>query len=157
MDLILLFEEAFKAHGLSFGMLVVYGFIVAFMVEISIKKAYDTNIKKVEGEKKKAMESRKSFVCSVIALIASALSAVTVMKGMNLPGGEYLFPCWFCIVFLVQYCVSMKGIKYYQYKLATITEKPAKTSKPKTSKKSVKIGEGEKLYKKLDDGTIVEV
>lgn len=51
----------------------------------------------------------------------------------------------------------MKGIKYYQYKLATITEKPAKTSKPKTSKKSVKIGEGEKLYKKLDDGTIVEV
>lgn len=157
MDFILLLEEAWKAYGLSFVMLVVNGFIVAFIVEISIKKAYDTNIKKAEGDKIQKMENHKSYVCSVVSLIASALSAIAVMKGMNLPGGVYLFPSWFCIVLIVQYCVSMKGIKYYQAKMESLTEKPAKTSKPKTSKKSVKIGEGEKLYKKLDDGTIVEV
>lgn len=145
-------------YGASLLMLIGQGCLIAFMIELAIKKGYDTNIARAEGEVKAKLMRNKTRICVIASVIASAFAALSVMKGMLLPGGLYLFGAWFGIVFVVQYAVSMKGLKYFIEKIeSAFTKKTEKTSKPKTSKKAVKLNEGEKLYKKLDDGTIVEV
>lgn len=154
MDYWKLIESFWEEYGYSFIMLFIWGVVAALMIEYTIKVAFDSLIAKSE-DKKPSLVKGKAFSSLTCGVIFSIYGAYAVMTGMVLPGGKAMCIVWFSIVYLVQFLFSMYGIKY----LKNRKEKPKKekTPKPKTLSKRVQYGEGQTIYKKLEDGTFVEV
>lgn len=156
MDIVLsLIDNFWKAYGDSLIMLIIQGVLVALFVEYIIKQLFNSMIKKATSDVKIAkLENLKSVVCTVAAAVLSVVLAICVIVSMPLPGGVFLCPTWVGIVYFVQFGVSLFVIKKIQ---KAEHEKKAKTKKEEKRKYSVTVGEGEKIYKELPDGSRVEV
>lgn len=103
-------EGFFKDYGTSFLMMVLAGFIIAFVVELGIKGAFKWLVEKL-GDKT-YLAIAKMAVIFVFTIAAAIVSTALIMKsGLALPGNKALAPFWFCIIYICQYIFSMKGIK----------------------------------------------
>lgn len=106
--------DFFAAYGEAFVMMIVAGFIIAFIVEVAIKKAFAWLESRFEGKEKilAALAIAKMIVIFAVTIAATALSTHLIMTGgIALPGNKALAPFWFAVIYLCQYVFSMYGIK----------------------------------------------
>jgi len=141
--------------GNSIIMLLAHGVLIGIVIEFSVKKMFSSMIEKAEGTKKEKLARTKAAVNLVVGAVLTLLATAAVVKSMPLPGGAYFYCFWYALMYMVQYLVSMYGIKYIQKKQEAGKSKPAKAPKPK--KRSITVDAGCKIYKQLDDGTFMEV
>ena len=141
-------EDFFKAYGTSFLMMIVAGFIIAFIVEIGIKKAFAWLEKKL-GEKAYLAIAKMAVIFS-FTILGSGVSVGLIFKaGLPLPGNAALAPFWFFIIYIAQYVFSMKGIKgILALKDREKKEKPAKEKKASPVEGMKKIAHN--VYKAAD-------
>ena len=140
-------------YGKSIIMLLAHGVLIGIVIEFAVKKMFDTMIEKAEGTKKEKITRAKAIGGAFAGAFLSFLATVAVVKSMPLPGGAYFYAFWCTLIYMVQYLVSLYGIKFIQKKFNA--PKKEKVQKPK--KRSVTIEEGQHLFKRLDDGSIVEL
>ena len=123
----------FDAYGTGFGMLILAGFIIAFVVELGIKKAFTYLEDKLAGKDNllSVLGIAKMAVIFVFTIVASAVSTHLILKGgIVLPGNNALAPFWFAVIYGAQYVFSMYGIKA----LLRIREKEKEPKAPKEPK-----------------------
>lgn len=122
-------EDFFKAYGVSFLLMIFAGFVIAFIVELGIKNAFDWLVEKL-GDKP-YLAIAKMAVIFLATFGGSAGATSLVMKsGLPLPGNAALAPFWFFVVYIAQYTFSMYGIKAW-FKLK---DRPKKAKEPKEKK-----------------------
>lgn len=132
-----------SAYGEGFGMMVVAGFIIAFIVEVGIKEAFKY-LKTVIGDKP-YLEIARMAVIFAVTVIGSIASTVIILKGdVALPGNKALAPLWFMLIYIIQYVFSMYGIKTFLH----IKERP-KTEKPPKEKKVSPVEGMEKIARNV--------
>lgn len=125
----------FEAYGTGFAMLVLAGFIIAAVVELGVKKAFDY----LEGKFKdkdgilSALGIAKTATVIAVTFAMAIISTKLILKAeLPLPGNEALAPFWFAIIYFAQYVFSMYGIKtILRLKDAPKKEKAPKQPKPK--------------------------
>lgn len=156
MDYLKLVESFWEEYGYSFIMLFICGVVAALLIEFTVKMAFDSLIAKSEEGKKEKLVKGKAFSSLACGVLFSVYGAYGVTTSMALPGNKALNCIWFAIVYLVQLLVSMYGIKYVQKK-AEEKQTKVKAPKVKTHSKKVSLEEGQKVFKRLEDGTFVEV
>lgn len=120
----------FADYGYSFLMMVVIGFVISIITEITIKKALNWLEEKVKGHER--------LVAIVNVLRTVSLQCVTwcmvivftklLVETMPLPGNGILWPVWICLVYIIQFVFSMYGIKGL---LAAIKRHSEKKKEPK--------------------------
>lgn len=125
-------------YGASFLMMVIAGFCVALVVELSVKKAFIWLEEKLAGKDKvlAALDVAKMSVIFLVTLILTFVSVkLLLVSEMALPGNKALAPFWFVIIYLAQYIFSMYGIKGLLKWLKTpVEEKEPKVKKEKPKK-----------------------
>lgn len=122
-------EEFCSAYGTGFGLMVLAGFIIAFIVEVGVKKAFEY-LESVIGDKP-YLEIARMVTIFAVTIIGSVASTVILLKGdVVLPGNKALAPFWFMLIYIIQYVFSMYGIKaFLKIKDRPKTEKPPKEKK----------------------------
>jgi len=136
-------EDFLSAYGAGFGMMVLAGFIIAFIVEVGVKKAFEYLESVISG--KPFLEIARMAVIFAVTIIGSVASTVIILKGdVVLPGNKALAPFWFMIIYIVQYVFSMYGIKTF----LRIKERP-KTEKPPKEKKVSPVEGMEKIARNV--------
>ncbi len=154
MENIFVFFDAFwKAYAEGFIMIALSGAVIALFIELFVKKAFDTVLEKAPEEKKEKIRTAKTWVCSILSVLLAFLCAVVIFKSSELPGGYLYFPEWFFLVFLVQYLMSMHGIKRIKEAWLKKGEKPEKPVK--TKKKNISVDEGTQVFTRDSNGNFV--
>ena len=123
----------FEAYGTGFGMLVLAGFIIAFVVELGVKKAFAYLEEKLEGKGKilSVLSVIKIGAIFTVTFIMAIVSTRLILKAeVPLPGNNALAPFWFAIIYGAQYVFSMYGIKA----ILKIKDQPKKEKAPKEPK-----------------------
>ena len=131
------FENFLKAYGTSFLMMVFAGFIVAFLVEISVKKAFAYLEAKYEGKDRllALLSAVKMAVIFIVTIVMCLVSTKLILKAeLPLPGNVALAPFWFAIIYGAQYIFSMYGIKAILERKGLKIEKKPKVKKEKPKK-----------------------
>lgn len=125
----------FEAYGTGFVMLVVAGFIIAAVVELGVKKAFDYLEEKFDGKDRllSVLSIAKMAAIFLMTVIMSIVCTKLILKAeLPLPGNEALAPFWFAVIYFAQYIFSMYGIKaILRVKDAPKKEKAPKEPKPK--------------------------
>lgn len=128
-------ETFLSEYGVSFAMLILAGLIIAFIVEISLKKAFAYLEGKFEGKEKllELLNILKMGAIFIVTILMSLISVRLIMESeLPLPGNKALAPFWFALVYGAQYIFSMYGIKgILNLKHRPKAEKPQKEPKPK--------------------------
>ena len=140
------FEGFLGEYGVGFAMIVLAGAIIAFVVEISLKKAFAYLEDKFEGKEKllAIVNVGKMGAIFLVTVIMSIVSTKLILQSeVRLPGNSALAPFWFALIYGAQYIFSMKGIKG----IIELRNRPKKEKAPKEPKpKKVNPVEGmEKL------------
>lgn len=143
--------------GNSLIMLLAHGVLIGIILEFSVKKLYDSMIEKAEGVKKDKLIRAKAICSLVVGALLTLFATYAVVKGMPLPGGIYFYAFWYALIFIIQYLVSLYGIKILKKKREEAKAKVKPVKEPKPKKRTISVEEGQHLFKRLDDGTIVEV
>ena len=120
----------FADYGYSFLMMVVIGFVIALITEITIKKALNWLEEKVKGH------ARLVAIVNVIRTVALQCATWVMVvaftkllvETMPLPGNGIMWPVWICLVYIIQYVFSMYGIKGL---LAALKKHAEKKAQPK--------------------------
>lgn len=122
-------EDFISAYGTGFGLMVLAGFIIAFITEVGVKKAFEY-LESVIGDKP-YLEIARMVTIFAVTIFGSIASTVILLKGdVVLPGNKALAPFWFMLIYIVQYVFSMYGIKaFLKIKDSPKTEKPPKEKK----------------------------
>ena len=133
-------EGFFSAYGTSFLLMVLAGFIIAFIVELGVKKAFDWLVEKL-GDKP-YLSIAKMAVVFAVTIWGTLMATVLIMKGeLPLPGNRALAPFWFAVIYICQYVFSMYGIKaILRIKEKEKAPKAPKEPKPKKEKKDPLAG-----------------
>lgn len=127
----------FADYGNSFLMMVVIGFVIAIITEITLKKAINWLESKLAGH---------DHIIAVVNVIKTVLiQCVTwsmviaftrlLVDTMPLPGNGIMWPVWICLVYIFQYVFSMYGIKGILSALKKHAEKEPKKPVEKEPKK----------------------
>lgn len=140
-------------YGNSIIMLLAHGILIGLVIEFAVKKLFNSMIEKAEGTKKEKITRGKAIASAIAGAVLSFASTYIVVRNLPLPGGNAFFAFWCTLVFMVQYLTSLYGIKILKKKF--FGEKKVKEPKPK--KRSLSVNATDKIYKKLEDGTLVEV
>lgn len=140
------FEVFLGEYGVGFAMIILAGAIIAFVVEISLKKAFAYLEKKFEGRENllAILNISKMGAIFLVTVVMSYISTRLILKSeVALPGNSALAPFWFALIYGAQYVFSMKGIKG----IIELRNRPRKEKDPKEPKpKKVNPVEGmEKL------------
>jgi len=140
------FESFLGEYGVGFAMIILAGLIVAFVVEISIKKAFAYLEEKFEDKERllAIINVVKMAAIFLVTVVMSAVSTKLILQSeVSLPGNSALAPFWFALIYGCQYVFSMKGIKG----ILKLKDRPKKEKAPKEPKpKKVNPVEGmEKL------------
>ena len=99
------------AYGLSIALMVIVGLIIAFIVELAVKNAFDW-LEKQTGINVKVLKISRISVIFLITMGLTIASTVIILKGgVPLPGNSALAPIWFMLIYICQYVFSMFGIK----------------------------------------------
>ena len=103
----------FADYGYSFLMMVVIGFVIAIITEITLKKALNWLEGKLAGHDKLIAVVQIirtiSIQCATWLMVIAFTSLL--VKTMPLPGNGILLPVWLCLIYIIQYVFSMYGIK----------------------------------------------
>lgn len=123
----------FADYGYSFLMMVVIGFVVALITEITIKKAIAWLEKKVEGHEKTLaiVAVGKTVAIQMATWIQVIVFTRLLVNTMPLPGNAVFYPVWLCLVYIIQYVFSMYGLKGILEALKNRAEKQPKVKEPK--------------------------
>jgi len=122
--------EAFLSeYGTGFAMMILAGFIIAFVIEIGVKEAFKY-LKEKLGDKS-YLEIARIATIFLVTIVGCIASTVIILTGeIALPGNKALAPLWFCVIYVIQYVFSMYGIKaFLKIKDRPKTEKPPKEKK----------------------------
>ena len=130
------FESFLSEYGVSFAMIVVAGLIIAFVVEISLKKAFAYLEEKYEGKEKllQILNVVRMGAIFVVTVVMSIISTKLIMESeLPLPGNKALAPFWFALIYGCQYIFSMYGIKG----ILKLKDRPKAEKAPKEKKVKV--------------------
>ena len=130
----------FGEYGYSFLMMVVIGFVVAIITEITLKKALNWLEGKLAGHERliAALNVVRTVLIQCMTWIMVIVFTKLLVDTMPLPGSAVLWPVWLCLVYIVQYVFSMYGIKG----ILKIKDKEKEPKQPKEKKVKVNPVEG---------------
>ena len=130
----------FGEYGYSFLMMVVIGFVVAIITEITLKKALNWLEGKLAGHERliAALNVVRTVLIQCMTWIMVIVFTKLLVDTMPLPGSVVLWPVWLCLVYIVQYVFSMYGIKG----ILKIKDKEKEPKQPKEKKVKVNPVEG---------------
>ena len=122
----------FGEYGYSFLMMVVIGFVVAIITEITLKKALNWLEGKLAGHERliAALNVVRTVLIQCMTWIMVIVFTKRLVDTMPLPGSAVLWPVWLCLVYIVQYVFSMYGIKGILNALKKHAEKEPKQKAP---------------------------
>ena len=122
----------FGEYGYSFLMMVVIGFVVAIITEITLKKALNWLEGKLAGHERliAALNVVRTVLIQCMTWIMVIVFTKLLVDTMPLPGSAVLWPVWLCLVYIVQYVFSMYGITG----ILTLKDRPKKEKAPKEKK-----------------------
>ena len=107
------FKAFFAEYGYSFLMMVVIGFVIAIITEITLKKALNWLEGKLAGHDR--LVAILNFVRTILIQCVTWIMVICFTKllveTMPLPGNGIMWPVWLCLVYIIQYVFSMYGIK----------------------------------------------
>ncbi len=137
-DLLLILKDFLDKFGTSFAMMVVAGFIIAFIVELGVKNAFAWLEDKL-GEQTYLTIARIAVIF-IVTVLGSLISTKIITNGsLPLPGNSAFAVFWFFIIYGSQYVFSMYGIKA----MLRIKDKKKEPKAPKEPKpKKVKPTDG---------------
>lgn len=144
-------------YGYSIIMLLAHGILIGVIIEFTVKKLYDSLIAKAEGTKKDKLTRGKAVASLIVGAVLTLAATASIVKSMPLPGGAYFYGFWFALLYMVQYLVSLYGIKWLKKKQEESKTKTKPAKEPKPKKRTVSIDADTKIYKALDDGTFMEI
>lgn len=130
--------DFFGTYGESFAMMVIAGFIIAFIVELGVKKAFDYLEEKLDGKDKilSVLSVIRMGAIFVVTFVMSIVSTHLILNGgLEIPGNKALAPFWFAIIYGAQYVFSMYGIKgILKLKEEKKSKEPKAPKEPKPKK-----------------------
>ena len=136
-------EDFLSKYGTSFAMMILAGFIIAFVIEVGVKEAFKY-LKEKLGDKP-YLEIARLATIFLFTIGGSIAATVIIMNGgLELPGNKALSPFWFCLIYVIQYVFSMYGIKTF----LKIKDRP-KAEKPPKEKKVSPVEGMQKLAKNV--------
>lgn len=120
-------------YGYSFLMMVIEAFVIAILLEITVKKALSWLEGKWAGNEKllKALDAIKTFLIQFVTWVMVVCFVNILMENMPLPGSKVFFPVWLGLLYILQYLFSCWGIKGFQSWLKRMSEKEPKEKKEK--------------------------
>jgi len=105
-------ESFLNEYAATFGLMVVIGLIIAFIVELAVKKAFNWLEAQPQIGATTFLQIARVSVIFLVTMGLTAASTVIIMKSeMPLPGNKALAPVWFMLIYIAQYVISMFGIK----------------------------------------------
>jgi len=133
----------FGAYGDSFLMMVVIGFVIAIILEITVKKAIEWLEKKFEG--KERVLSALKFIKIVLIQAGTWFMVIKftmlLVNNMPLPANKALYPVWVCLVYIIQYLFSCWGIKG----VINLIKKRAEKRQAKADEKAIEKARAEAI------------
>lgn len=123
----------FADYGYSFLMMVVIGFVIAIITEITLKKALNWLEGKLEGHAQliAVLNVVRTILIQCMTWIMVIVFTRLLVETMPLPGSAVLWPVWLCLVYIIQYIFSMYGIKGIINAVKKHAEKEPKEKEPK--------------------------
>ena len=123
----------FADYGYSFLMMVVIGFVVAIITEITIKKAFNWLEKKVDGHEKTlaAVAAARTVGIQLVTWLQVIAFTKLLVANMPLPGGAVFYPIWLCLIYIIQYVFSMYGLKGILEAIRNRADREPKVKEPK--------------------------
>ena len=121
----------FAEYGYSFLMMVVIGFVVAIITEITVKKGLNWLEEKLGEKGKKILAVARIIVIQLATWGQVILYTAILVKNMPLPGGKVFYVIWMFLVYIIQYLFSMYGIKGILEMIANSKNKEPKQKKEK--------------------------
>lgn len=148
-------KSFFDQYGISFIMMVVLGFVIAFVTEIAIKKTFDWLTKKL-GNKAWLPVAKAAFI-QVFAITQTVIYTRLLISVLPLPGGIVLCPVWICLVYLIQYAWSLLGFgRFIEWLKARAEKKAAIKAYEEATRPVLTPIAGHKDIYKNADGIIVD-
>lgn len=133
-DLVNILLDFFNTYGESFAMMLLAGFIIAAIVELGVKNAFEW----LEDQlgKKTYLTIARIAVITLVTVLGSLISTKIITNGsLPLPGNSAFAVFWFFIIYGSQYVFSMYGIKaMLRIKDKKKEPKAPKEPKPKKAK-----------------------
>lgn len=128
-------ENFINAYGTSFLVMVAYGFIIAFIAELGIKKAFEWLEEKLG--KKDYLAIAKMVVIFLFTIVGSYIATKLLMKSdLPLPGNSVMALIWYFVIYVSQFVFSMFGIK----NILHVKDNPKTEKIPKKKKASPVAG-----------------
>lgn len=150
-----LFKSFFEEYGVSVIMMVVLGFVIAFITEIAVKKTCRWLTKKLGN--KTWIPVAQAVATQVFVIPQTAIYTKLLISVLPLPGGIVLFPVWACFVYIIQYIWSLFGIGKFLQWIKARAQKIAEIKAYEEAHKPVLTPiDGHKDIFKNADGIIVD-
>lgn len=99
------------AWGFSILTLIIGGFVIAILVEITIKKTAEWLLSKVDDKAESAVIIIKGISVLIATLALSVKFTDGIIAGMGLPGGAFSRLLWISAMYIVQWFFSLVGVK----------------------------------------------
>ena len=127
----------FADYGYSFLMMVVIGFVIALITEITVKKAIAWLEEKFEGHERLLALVRIAKIVAIQFATWVMVIAFTklLVENMPLPANKVFYPVWIFLVYVIQFLFSCWGIKGVQNLIAKKAEKALEPKPEKPAKK----------------------
>jgi len=114
----------FAEYGYSFLMMVVIGFVVAIITEITVKKGLNWLEEKLGEKGKKILAVARIIVIQLATWGQVIIYTKILVDHMPLPGGKVFYIIWAFLVYIIQYLFSMYGIKGILEMIANRNKEP---------------------------------
>lgn len=139
-------------YGYSFLMMVVEAFVIAILLEITVKKALAWLAEKWEDKPKMLaiLDGIKTFLIQFVTWVLVVWFLNILVGTMPLPGSYVFYPVWLGLIYILQYIFSCYGIKGF---MSFLKDSAVKEPKPK---KEVLVKTSIKNVYKNEAGAIVD-
>lgn len=104
-------KNFFGDYGYSFLMMVVIGFVIAIITEITVKKAFEWLEAKIGDKMPKAMPFIRMGAIQFATWVQVIAFTRLLVNSMPLPAGKVFYPVWIFLVYIFQFIISCWGIK----------------------------------------------
>ena len=118
-NILLAIKQFLEAYGTSFILMAFAGFVIAFIVELGVKEAFNYLEEKI-GDKPYLQIARMAVIFVVTMGLSAACTSIILKAELPLPGNKAL----------CQFFFSMKGIKA----ILKLKDRPKKEKAPKEPK-----------------------